>query len=149
MAWIHFHGHAVITNSIAPLQEELFLFAEIRAFYWSCLCNFPSLLSFNIEVLLWIFLLHGHEMLVTVIHAYVNCATGYGVSRFASYMYLSKCIGILFQNKFENNILVCLIWVLFIFYRWLWRNSIQVFILWEDVENRCLGRWMEQQWKTE
>lgn len=115
MAWIHFRCHAVITNSIAPLQEELFLFVEIRAFYWSCLCNFPSLLSFNIEVLLWIFLLHEHEMLVTVIHAYVNCATGYGVSRFASYMYLSKCIGILFPKKIENNILVCLIWVLFIF----------------------------------
>lgn len=99
MAWIHFHGHAVITNSIAPLQEELFLFAEIRAFYWSCLCNFPSLLSFNIEVLLWIFLLHGHEMLVTVIHAYENCATGYGVSRFSCYMYLSKYIHLVFYFK--------------------------------------------------
>lgn len=80
-------------------REELFLFAEIRAFYWSCLCNFPSLLSFNIEVLLLIFLLHGHEMLVTVIHAYVNCATGYGVSRFASYMYLRKCIHLVFYFK--------------------------------------------------
>lgn len=52
---------------------------------------------------MWIFLLHGHEMLVTVIHAYVNCATGYGVSRFASYMYLSKCIGIYFKKIGEQH----------------------------------------------